>query len=215
MEHENVTGVVESLKIITREKSEKIARYAFEYAAMHGRKKVTAVHKANIMKLSDGLFLKVCGEIAKEYPDIKFDNMIIDNCSMQMVSNPTQFDVLVLPNLYGNILTNIACGLVGGPGITSGRNYGDDYAVFETGTRNTGKSVAGKNIANPLAMINASADLLEYLGLEKQSEMVRAAVDKVINSEKLHTPDMGGQASTSDVVHFITEDVRKAALDAV
>jgi len=208
LEHEGVKGIVESLKIITRAKSEKIARYAFEYAVNNNRKKVTAVHKANIMKLSDGLFLNICGEIAKEYPQIKFDNMIIDNCSMQLVSHPNQFDVLLLPNLYGNILTNIACGLVGGPGITSGANYGDEYAVFETGTRNTGKSFVGKNVANPLAMLNASADMLEYLGLEDDCMMLRESIDKVINSEKLHTKDMGGTASTTDVVNFIAEDIK-------
>lgn len=132
LEHENVKGVVESLKIITREKSEQIARHAFEWAKLNNRKKVTCVHKANIMKVSDGLFLACCTEMAKEYPEIEYDNIIIDNCSMQLVSHPHKFDVLVLPNLYGNILTNIACGLVGGPGILSGKNYGQDYAVFET-----------------------------------------------------------------------------------
>lgn len=171
---------------------------------------MTAVHKANIMKVSDGLFLKVCGEIAKDYPELKFDNMIIDNCSMQLVSNPAQFDVLLLPNLYGNILTNIACGLVGGPGITSGKNYGDENAVFETATRNTGKSVAGKNVANPLAMINASADMLEHLGLEREARIIRSSIDKVLNVERLHTPDLGGNATTTDVVNYILEDVKRA-----
>ena len=109
-----------------------VARYAFDYALAHGRKKVTCVHKANIMKVSDGLFLQCCKEVAREYPSIQFDNIIIDNCSMQLVSHPHKFDVLVLPNLYGNILTNIACGLVGGPGILSGVNVGPSYAVFET-----------------------------------------------------------------------------------
>lgn len=132
MEHEGVKGVVECLKVITKAKSDEVARYAFDYAVAHGRKKVTCVHKANIMKVSDGLFLQCCGEVAKEYPQIKFDNIIIDNCSMQLVSHPHKFDVLVLPNLYGNILTNIACGLVGGPGILSGVNIGPNYAVFET-----------------------------------------------------------------------------------
>jgi isocitrate dehydrogenase (NAD+) len=209
LEHENVKGVVESLKIITKAKSEKIARYGFEYARKNGRKKVTAVHKANIMKMSDGLFLQTCADMSKEYPDLKFDNIIIDNCSMQLVSNPNQFDVLLLPNLYGNILTNIACGLVGGPGITSGKNYGEEFAVFETGTRNTGKSVTGKNVANPLAMINASADLLEHLELNHYAEIIRGAVDKCLNVAKVHTPDLGGSASTSDVIDFISNDVRE------
>ncbi|OTF74774.1 isocitrate dehydrogenase[NAD] subunit gamma, mitochondrial-like [Euroglyphus maynei] len=207
LEHESVDGVVESLKIVTREKTEQIARYAFDYARSHNRKKLTCVHKANIMKMADGLFLKVCTEIAKEYPDIEFNNMIIDNCSMQLVSNPNQFDVLLLPNLYGNILTNIACGLVGGPGITSGRNYGPTHAVFETGTRNTGKKVAGKNIANPIAMLNASVDLLDYLQLNSYADIVRDAIYKAINIEKLHTLDMGGNATTTDVVNFIIDEV--------
>uniref|UniRef100_A0A023GLS8 Isocitrate dehydrogenase [NAD] subunit, mitochondrial n=2 Tax=Amblyomma triste TaxID=251400 RepID=A0A023GLS8_AMBTT len=209
-EHESVPGVVESLKLITREKSEEIARYAFEFARQNGRKKITAVHKANIMKLSDGLFLKCCTEISKDYPEIEFDNMIIDNCSMQLVSNPSQFDVLLLPNLYGNILTNIACGLVGGPGITSGRNYGHEYAVFETGTRNTGKSIAGKNIANPLAMMNASVDLLDHLGLKGDATVIRNAIDKTLNVDKVHTPDLGGQASTRDVVNNIIKEVQES-----
>lgn len=201
---------MESLKLITREKSEEIARYAFEFARQNGRKKITAVHKANIMKLSDGLFLKCCAETAKDYPEIEFDNMIIDNCSMQLVSNPSQFDVLLLPNLYGNILTNIACGLVGGPGITSGRNYGHDYAVFETGTRNTGKSIAGKNIANPLAMLNASVDLLDHLGLKNDATIIRNAIDKTLNVDKVHTPDLGGQATTRDVVNNIIKEVQES-----
>lgn len=132
-EHETVHGVVESLKICTREKLERISRFAFDYAIAHNRKKVTAVHKANIQKLADGLFLKVVGEIAeKEYPSITFDSMIVDNASMQLVSRPQQFDIMLMPNLYGNIISNIACGLVGGPGLVSGMNIGDKYAVFET-----------------------------------------------------------------------------------
>ncbi|GBN93632.1 Isocitrate dehydrogenase [NAD] subunit gamma, mitochondrial [Araneus ventricosus] len=132
LEHESVSGVVESVKVVTREKSEEIVLFAFDYAVRNNRKKVTAVHKANIMKLADGLFLNTCAEIAQEYPQIGFDNIIIDNCSMQLVSNPHQFDVLLLPNPYGNILNNNACGLVGGPGIISGQNIGHEYAVFET-----------------------------------------------------------------------------------
>ncbi|GFR20277.1 isocitrate dehydrogenase subunit gamma, mitochondrial [Trichonephila clavata] len=208
LEHESVSGVVESLKIITREKSEEIARFAFDYAVKNNRKKVTAVHKANIMKLADGLFLNTCSDIAKEYPQIEFDNMIIDNCSMQLVSNPHQFDVLLLPNLYGNILNNIACGLVGGPGITSGQNLGHEFAVFETGSRNTGKSIAGKNIANPVAMLNASADLLEHLGLNKHAKIIGDAIYQTVNVDKIHTPDLGGTASTLDVVQNVLQIVQ-------
>ncbi|CAH1265116.1 IDH3B [Branchiostoma lanceolatum] len=191
LEHENVPGVVESLKIITAKSSERIARYAFEYAQRHGRKKVTAVHKANIMKMGDGLFLECCRKMSEEFPDIEYESMIIDNCSMQMVSRPQQFDVMmmpnlygniiskigdvmvsrpqqfdvmVMPNLYGNIISNIGAGLVGGPGLVPGENIGEEYAVFETATRNTGKSIAGQNVANPTAMLLASALMLEHLG---------------------------------------------------
>jgi len=210
-EHMSIKGVVESLKVVTKDKSDEIAKYAFEWAKANGRKKVTCVHKANIMKLSDGLFLRQCTEMAKEYPELEFDNMIIDNCSMQLVSNPRQFDVLLLPNLYGNILTNLACGITGGPGIASGRNYGKEYAVFETGTRNTGKSIAGKNIANPIAMMNASVDLLYHLGLTKYAEVVSGAIDKTINVDRIHTPDLGGEATTTEVVQNIIKEVQKHA----
>lgn len=209
LEHESVSGVVESIKIITREKSEEIAKFAFDYAVQHNRKKVTAVHKANIMKLTDGLFLNTCAEVAKDYPSIEFNNMIIDNCSMQMVSNPYQFDVLLLPNLYGNILNNVACGLVGGPGLTSGQNFGHEYAVFETGSRNTGKSIAGKNVANPGAMLNASVDLLHYLGLDKHAQIIGDAIYETVNIDKIHTPDLGGTAGTSDVVDNVLKLVQE------
>lgn len=209
IEHETVPGVVECLKVVTQTKSEQIARYAFDFAIRNGRKKISCVHKANIMKVSDGLFLNVAREVSKDYPDIKFEDIIIDNCSMQLVSNPNQFDVLLLPNLYGAVLTNIACGLVGGPGLTSGVNLGHDYAVFETGARNTGKSMAGKNIANPIAVINASADLLQHLELDVHAAIVREAVDKALNIAKIHTPDLKGEYSTTDVVNFIIDDIRQ------
>ncbi|KAA0195820.1 hypothetical protein HAZT_HAZT004864 [Hyalella azteca] len=131
LEHESVKGVVECLKITTREKCNRIAKFAFDYALKHGRKKVTAVHKANIMKLGDGLFLKSCADVAAMYPDIEFNNMIIDNCAMQLVSNPHQFDVMVLPNLYGNIVDNLAAGLVGGAGVVAGSSYSSHCVVFE------------------------------------------------------------------------------------
>lgn len=209
IEHETVPGLVECLKVVTKTKSEQIARYAFEFALENNRKKVTCVHKANIMKLSDGLFLEVARDVAKSYPDIEFDDIIIDNCSMQLVSDPSQFDVLLLPNLYGAVLTNIACGLVGGAGLTSGANFGDEYAVFETGSRNTGKTMTGKNIANPIAVLNASADLLQHLKLDDYATMIRRAINKAINEAKIHTPDLGGHHTTTDVVNFVTDDIRQ------
>ncbi|MBN3320556.1 IDHG1 dehydrogenase, partial [Atractosteus spatula] len=162
LEHD-VPGVVESLKIITKLNSLRIADYAFRQARQKGRRKVTAVHKANIMKLGDGLFLQCCREVASGYPDITFDSMIVDNTTMQLVSKPQQFDVMVMPNLYGNVVSNVCAGLVGGPGLVPGANYGRDYAVFETATRNTGKSIANKNIANPTAMLLASCMMLDHL----------------------------------------------------
>ncbi|XP_012935063.1 isocitrate dehydrogenase [NAD] subunit gamma, mitochondrial [Aplysia californica] len=208
LEHENVGGVVESLKIITAEKSKKIARFAFDYATEYNRKKVTAIHKANIMKLGDGLFLQCCKEVAREYPDIEFNDLIIDNASMQMVSRPSQFDVLCMPNLYGNILSNIAAGLIGGAGVTAGMNIGDNYAVFESGTRNSGRSMKGKNIANPTGILFASCDMLEYLGHEAHAKMIRDSVMTVLSEKQIRTPDVGGSATTLDVVKAIIDDVK-------
>ncbi|XP_025069507.1 isocitrate dehydrogenase [NAD] subunit gamma, mitochondrial [Alligator sinensis] len=156
-------SVAESLKIITAERSQRIADYAFRLANATGRRKVTAVHKANIMKLGDGLFLQCCREVAAAYPNIAFESMIVDNTTMQLVSRPQQFDVMVMPNLYGNIVNNVCAGLVGGPGLVPGANYGRDYAVFETATRNTGKSIAHKNVANPTATLLASCMMLDHL----------------------------------------------------
>ncbi|XP_060571651.1 isocitrate dehydrogenase [NAD] subunit gamma, mitochondrial-like [Ruditapes philippinarum] len=208
LEHESVDGVIESLKIITAAKSTNIARYAFDYAQKHGRKKVTAVHKANIMKLGDGLFLNCCRNVAKDYPEIEFNDMIIDNASMQMVSRPQQFDVLVMPNLYGNILSNIATGLVGGSGVVGGVNVGEEYAVFEMGTRNTGLSLKGKNIANPTGLLLASCDMLDYLGHYRHATLIRESVLNVLNEKKVHTPDLGGQATTTDVIHAIIQELK-------
>uniref|UniRef100_A0A3P9GZY0 Isocitrate dehydrogenase [NAD] subunit, mitochondrial n=1 Tax=Oryzias latipes TaxID=8090 RepID=A0A3P9GZY0_ORYLA len=187
LEHESVPGVVECLKIITRNNSLRIADYAFRLAREKGRSRVTAVHKANIMKLGDGLFLQCCREVASGYPDITFDSMIVDNTTMQLVSKPQQFDVMVMPNLYGNVVSNVCAGLVGGPGLVPGANYGQDYAVFETATRNTGKSIAGKNIANPTAMLLATNTSSSF---NKKSHF-------------LHTADLGGQGTTLEVVQSV------------
>lgn len=203
LEHESVSGVVESLKIITQRNSLRIAQYAFELARERGRKRITAVHKANIMKLADGLFLQCCKEVASGYPDITFDSMIVDNTTMQLVSRPQQFDVMVMPNLYGNVVSNVCAGLVGGPGLAPGANYGRDYAVFETGTRNTGKSIANKNIANPTAMLLASCLMLGHLGLHSHASLIHNAVMVTMNEHRLHTPDIGGSGTTAEVVEAI------------
>ncbi|XP_066473993.1 isocitrate dehydrogenase [NAD] subunit gamma, mitochondrial isoform X1 [Tiliqua scincoides] len=210
LEHESVSGVVESLKIITKTKSLRIAEYAFKLAHEAGRKKVTAVHKANIMKLGDGLFLQCCKEVAAGYPDITFDSMIVDNTTMQLVSRPQQFDVMVMPNLYGNIVNNVCAGLVGGPGLVPGANYGRDYAVFETATRNTGKSIAGKNIANPTAMLLASCMMLDHLKLHNSASVIRKAVLASMDDANTHTPDIGGKGTTSEAVQSILNQIRKS-----
>uniref|UniRef100_A0A672HNQ7 Isocitrate dehydrogenase (NAD(+)) 3 non-catalytic subunit gamma n=1 Tax=Salarias fasciatus TaxID=181472 RepID=A0A672HNQ7_SALFA len=203
LEHENVPGVVECLKIITRTKSLRIADYAFRTARENGRRRVTAVHKANIMSLGDGLFLQSCQEVASGYPEISFDSMIVDNTTMQLVSRPQQFDVMVLPNLYGNVVSNVCAGLVGGPGLVPGANYGENYAVFETGTRNTGKSIANRNVANPTAMLLASCQLLDHLRLRGFAHMIRRAVLSTVTETRLHTADLGGQGSTLEVLQSI------------
>ncbi|KAF5287232.1 hypothetical protein FQR65_LT12276 [Abscondita terminalis] len=214
LEHESVSGVVESMKVVTQSNSERVARFAFEFARKNNRKKVTTIHKANIMKLSDGLFLETSRKVAKEYPEIEHNDMIIDNCCMQLVSNPHQFDVMIMTNLYGTIVSNVVCGLVGGAGLLSGRNYGDHYAIFEPGTRNTGTAIAGKNIANPIAMINSSIDMLDHLGHKQHSSIISGAVRKTICEDKLHTPDLGGSATSTEVVQRIIDHILQADLRA-
>ncbi|CAL8326236.1 unnamed protein product [Merluccius merluccius] len=208
LEHENVPGVVECLKIITRTKSLRIADFAFQTARENGRHRITAVHKANIMKLGDGLFLECCKEVASGYPDIAFDSIIVDNATMQLVSRPQQFDMMVMPNLYGNVVSNVCTGLVGGPGLVPGANYGDDYALFETGTRNTGKSIANRNSANPTAMLLASCLLLDHLKLHAYASMIRRAIISTVTETRLHTADLGGQGSTSEVVKSIRNAIQ-------
>ncbi|XP_049880771.1 isocitrate dehydrogenase [NAD] subunit beta, mitochondrial isoform X2 [Pectinophora gossypiella] len=210
LEHEGVPGVVECLKIITATKSERIAKFAFDYATKMGRKKVTAVHKANIQKLGDGLFLKSCDEMAKLYPRIQFEKMIVDNCTMQMVSNPNQFDVMVTPNLYGNIVDNLASGLVGGAGVVAGASYSAECAVFEQGARHVFSGAVGKNIANPTAMLLCSANLLAHVNLHSYSKMIKNAINKVLKDGKIRTKDLGGQSTTKDftyaVIHSLEHD---------
>ncbi|MEQ2220431.1 Isocitrate dehydrogenase [NAD] subunit beta, mitochondrial [Ilyodon furcidens] len=186
LEHESASGVIECLKIITREKSRRIAKFAFDYATKLGRNKVTAVHKANIMKLGDGLFLQSCAEVAELYPKIKYENIIIDNCCMQLVQNPYQFDVLVMPNLYGNIIDNLAAGLVGGAGVVPGESYSAEYVVFETGARHPFAQAVGRNIANPTAMLLSAANMLRHLNLVFHSQMVSEAVKRVIKQGKVN-----------------------------
>lgn len=208
LEHEVVPGVVESLKIITAAASTRIARFAFEYARANGRKRLTAVHKANIMKLSDGMFLSCFREVAAEYPDLEADDRIIDNLCMQLVLRPEQFDVLVLENLYGDIVSDLCAGLVGGLGVVPGANLGDGVAVFEA-VHGSAPDIAGRNLANPLAMIRSAILMLHHLGESEVVARLRAALREVIVERGIKTRDLGGEASTSgfaDAVVAVLEE---------
>jgi len=180
LEHQGVPGVVESLKIITEKQSRRIAQFAFDFAKANNRNKVTCIHKANIMKLSDGLFRREFHKMAELYDGITSNDMIVDNASMQCVSKPQQFNVLVTPNLYGNVLSNIGAALVGGPGVVPGVNIGDDIAVFEPGCRHVGLDIKGKDQANPTAMILSGVWLLRHLGLHDNADYIEKAVYAVI-----------------------------------
>merc|ERR1711953_582218 len=205
LEHESIPGVVECLKVVTAEKSRRVAKFAFDYATKHGRKKVTCVHKANIMKLGDGLFLRSCKEITELYPNIEFEPMIVDNTTMQLVSRPDQFDVMVMPNLYGNIIDNLAAGLVGGAGLVAGACYSADLAVFEPGARHTFDEGVGRNVANPTALLLATAKMLEHLGMQDKGLQVKTAVNSVLEEHKVKTRDLGGFATTSQFTQAVVD----------
>ena len=196
LEHEVVKDVVTSLKVITRAASERIARYAFHFTRAAGRKKITAVHKANIMKLSDGMFLRCCREVAREYTEIEYKELIVDNASMQLVMRPEQFDVLLMPNLYGDIVSDLAAGLVGGLGIVPGANMGEKHAVFEA-VHGSAPDIAGRGIANPTALMLSSVMMLEHLGERTAAERLQRAIEAVYTEGTRLTRDVGGQASTS------------------
>lgn len=190
LEHEAVDGVVESLKIISKDKCTRIAEYAFQYAMVNNRKKVTTVHKANIMKQADGLFLSECCAVAEKYPFIEHETMIVDNTCMQMAAKPEQFDVMILPNLYGNIVTNIAANLVGGPGLFPGANIGEHGAIFEQGARHAAMQLMNKNIANPTATILGGVMMLRYLKLDDHADAIERAVFDVFEKTKVRTADV-------------------------
>lgn len=197
LEHEIVPGLVESLKVTTKRGSERIARYAFDYARSNGRRRVTAVHKANIMKLSDGLFMDSCRKIAKEYPDVEYNENIVDACCMNLSRDPSQFDVLVMPNLYGNIVTNVGAGLMGGPGLTPGANIGPESAVFEPGARHVALDIAGSDRANPTAILLSAVWMLRLMGLPTYAGAINDAVYKVLARPDCLTYDQGGSTGTS------------------
>ncbi len=197
LEHVVVPGVVESIKVITEKASTRIARFAFEYARRHGRKRVTAVHKANIMKLSDGLFLECFRRVATEYPEIQADDKIVDNLCMQLVIRPETFDVLLLENLYGDIVSDLCAGLVGGLGVVPGANLGETVGVFEA-VHGSAPDIAGKNLANPLALVRSSIMMLYHLKKDDVAARVRAALRDVIVRQRILTQDLGGKATTSE-----------------
>jgi isocitrate dehydrogenase (NAD+) len=210
LEHVVVPGVVESLKIITEKASLRISRFAYEYARRHGRKRVTAVHKANIMKLSDGLFLDCVRRVATEYPDIKSDDKIVDNMCMQLVMRPEEWDVLLLENLYGDIVSDLCAGLVGGLGVVPGGNIGLDVAVFEA-VHGSAPDIAGKDLANPLAIIRSGIMMLYHLHKDEVAERVRRALREVVVNQKIRTRDLGGEATTSQFTDAIVRALESGA----
>jgi isocitrate dehydrogenase (NAD+) len=199
LEHIVVPGVVEAIKIITEKASTRIAKFAFEYARKHNRRMVTAIHKANIMKLSDGLFIECCKRVARGYPEIEYNELIIDNACMQLVRDPTRYDVMVLPNLYGDIVSDLCAGLVGGLGVVPGANIGESNAVFEA-VHGTAPDIAGKGIANPTALLLSAEMMLYHLGEASAAQRLRGAIERVMQEGKALTPDLGGSAKTKEYV---------------
>src|ERR1700688_2880382 len=204
IEHEVVPGVVESLKIITEKASTRIARFAFEYARKYHRKKVHAIHKANIMKLSDGLFLRCSRNIAKEYPEITYGEHIVDNTCMQLVMNPYQYDVLVMENLYGDIISDLCAAFVGGLGFVPSANLGDQCAIFEA-VHGSAPDIAGKNLANPTAILRSSQLMLRHLGEHAAADKIHDGLEKVYRTKDKLTRDVGGKASTSEFADAIIQ----------
>jgi isocitrate dehydrogenase (NAD+) len=202
LEHEVVPGVVESLKIITEKASTRIAAFAFEHAKKFGRKKVTAVHKANIMKKSDGLFLQCFRKVAVNYPTIEHDEKIVDNLCMQLVLNPHQFDMLLMENLYGDIVSDLAAGLVGGLGVVPSGNIGDKAALFEA-VHGTAPDIAGKNLANPTALILSAVMMLRHIGETAAGNRIETALNKVLEKREKVTRDLGGTATTTEFTDAI------------
>jgi isocitrate dehydrogenase (NAD+) len=209
LEHEVVPGVVESLKIITERASTRIARFAFNHARRHGRKKVTAIHKANIMKLSDGLFIECTRRMAREFLDISYEERIVDAACMQLVMAPSQFDVLVLPNLYGDIVSDLCAGLVGGLGVVGAANLGTDIAVFEA-VHGSAPDIAGKGLANPTALLLSAILMLRHIDEGAAAERVMAALVAVLTEGSVRTRDVGGTASTLEFADAVAERLSNA-----
>jgi isocitrate dehydrogenase (NAD+) len=209
LEHEVVPGVVESLKVISEMASTRVARFAFDYARRQGRKRITAVHKANIMKLGDGLFLKCVRAVAREHTDIVYDERIVDAACMHLVMNPNQFDVLVMPNLYGDIVSDLCAGLVGGLGVVPGANLGVEIGVFEA-VHGSAPDIAGKNRANPTALLLSALMMLRHIGEHDAAARIMQALGRVLAAGQVRTRDLGGTASTTEFTQAICAEVEKA-----
>ncbi len=208
LEHEVIPGVVESLKIITEKASTRIARFAFEHARRFGRKRVTAIHKANIMKLSDGLFLDSCRAVSRQFLDITYDERIVDAACMHLVMHPEKLDVLVLPNLYGDIVSDLCAGLVGGLGVVPGANLGLDAAVFEA-VHGSAPDIADQNLANPIALLLSGLMMLDHIGEADAARRIRAALASVLGAGAVRTRDLGGTASTTEFTDAVCRQVEK------
>lgn len=208
LEHQVVPGVVESLKIITERASTRIARFAFEYARKWGRKKIHAIHKANIMKMSDGLFLTSIRKVAEQFPDIEYQELIVDNACMQMVLNPCQFDMLLMTNLYGDIMSDLAAGLVGGLGLVPSGNIGENAALFEA-VHGTAPDIAGKGIANPTALLMSAILMLHHIGEPGAAQEIERALRTVYREGKHLTRDVGGKASTAEFTDAVIQQLRQ------
>jgi isocitrate dehydrogenase (NAD+) len=208
LEHQIIPGVVESLKIITEKASTRISEFAFEYARANGRRTVTAIHKANIMKLSDGLFLESTRKVSKEFIDIAYDERIVDAVCMQLVMRPEKFDVLVLPNLYGDIVSDLCAGLVGGLGVVPGANIGKESAVFEA-VHGSAPDIADKNLANPTALLLSALMMLDYIGERERAERIRGALTRVLTAGAVRTLDLGGTASTTEFTDAVCREIER------
>ncbi|KAK9745771.1 Isocitrate/isopropylmalate dehydrogenase [Popillia japonica] len=206
IEHEIVDGVVQSIKLITEDASRRVAEFAFQYTKENNRRKVTAVHKANIMRMSDGLFLRCCRDTAEKFPDVKFEEKYLDTVCLNMVQDPTQYDVLVMPNLYGDILSDMCAGLVGGLGLTPSGNIGLNGALFES-VHGTAPDIAGQDKANPTALLLSAVMMLKYMGLTEHAKKIEQACYDTIKEGKYLTGDLGGKSKCSDFTNEICSKI--------
>lgn len=210
IEHEVYPGVFESVKIVTRKRSMRLAEFAFDQALITGRKKISVIHKANIMKMVDGLFIECTREVSKKYPMIEYEEVIVDNACMQMVKNPGQYDMMLMPSLYGSILTSLGAGLVGGAGVTAGAAFSEEGSMmFEPGTRKSGTGLVGKNLANPTSMVLSGVNLLKHCGLLRFADVIKTSLVNVYTEGKFLTPDVGGKATSEQFTNRLVQEIKK------